>query len=320
MVDVLFCTDTFWEAHQAEVEEIAPGIETVLLEANEEVTPSDLERITIAFFSHDSWPERAAAFFGVVTRAPSLSWLHTMSAGVDSPVFGTFLDRGVHLTTSSGTSAKPIARTVMMYLLGLARDLPRMMRAQASSEWAWGRWRELEGQRVAVLGYGPIGQEVVRLAAAFDMEPIIVRRSARGDEPFEVRPLADLVAVVSDVDAVVIALPLNEDTRGIVSADVIAAMGDHAFLVNVGRGELVDQPAMIDALANRRLGGAGLDVTTPEPLPADSPLWRLANVIITPHNSGSTDGAARRAVGAFLTNLEHRVHGRPLVDEVARRV
>ncbi len=318
MVDVLFCTDTFWAVHEARVEAVAPGIETVLLTGDEEVTPADLERITIAFFSHDSWPERAASFFGVVTRAPSLSWLHTMSAGVDSPVFGSFLDRGVHLTTSSGTSSKPIAQTVMMYLLALARDLPRMMRAQASSEWAWERWRELEGQRVVVLGYGPIGQEVARLAAAFGMEPIIVRRSVRGDEPYEVRPLADLTSVVNDADAVVVALPLNDDTRGIVSADVLAAMSDDAFLVNVGRGELVDQPAMTEALANGRLGGAGLDVTTPEPLPADDPLWSLPNVIITPHNSGSTDGAARRAVGAFLNNLGHRVHGRPLVDEVAQ--
>jgi len=319
MADVLFCTDTFWAANQAEVEAIVPAIETVLLTGDAEVAPPDLERITIAFFSNDPWPERAASFFGVVTRAPNLSWLHTMSAGVDSPVFGSFLERGVHLTTSSGTSSKPIARTVMMYLLALARDLPRMMRAQARSEWAWERWREREGQRVAILGYGPIGQEVARLAASFGMEPIIVRRSARGDEPFEVRQLADMTAVANDVDALDVALPLNDDTRGIVSAEVVAARGKHAFLVNVGRGELVDQPAMTEALANGTLGGAGLDVTTPEPLPADHPLWNLPNVIITPHNSGSTDGAARRAVGAFLVNLGHRVHGRLLVDEVAPR-
>jgi phosphoglycerate dehydrogenase-like enzyme len=317
MADVLFCTDTFWTAHQTQIEAIAPGIEALLLTGDADIGPSDLERITISYFSHDAWPERAASFFGVVTRAPNLSWFHTMSAGVDSPVFGSFLDRGVQLTTSSGTSAKPIARTVMMYLLALTRDLPRMMRAQAASEWAWDRWRELEGQRVAILGYGPIGQEVARLADAFGMEPVIVRRSAVGDEPYEVRPFADLTALAGEVDALVVALPLNDDTRGIVSADVMAAMGRHAFLVNVGRGELVDQPALVEALANGRLGGAGLDVTTPEPLPADNPLWSLPNVIITPHNSGSTDGAVRRADGAFLANLEHRVQGRPLANEVA---
>lgn len=319
MADVLFCTDTFWAAQRTQIEAIAPGVDVVLLTGDAEVAPSDLERITMAFFSHDAWPERTASFFGVVTRASNLSWFHTMSAGVDNPVFGSFLDRGVQLTTSSGTSSKPIARTVMMYLLALARDLPRMMRAQAASEWAWERWRELEGQRVAVLGYGPIGQEVARLADAFGMEPVIVRRSAVGDEPYEVRRLTDLAAVVGDVDALVVALPLNDDTRGIVSAEVIAAMGRNAFLVNVGRGELVDQPAMVEALTNGALGGAGLDVTTPEPLPADHPLWSLPNVIITPHNSGSTDGAARRADDAFLANLGHRVRGRPLVNEVTPR-
>lgn len=315
MPDVLFCTDTFWAGHGAAVEAVAPGIETVQLSVRE-VTADDLDRITMAFFSTDAWPERAAPFFAVTTRAPNLRWLHTMSAGVDSPVFHAFLERGVRLTTSSGSSAKPIARTVMMYLLALARDLPRMMRAQASGEWDWQRWSELEGRRVAIAGYGPIGREVARLAEAFGMEPVVIRRQARGDEGFEVRPLVELVEVVTGVDALVMALPLNDDTRGIVSSDVIAAMSDDAFFVNVGRGELVDQDALTEALRTGQLGGAGLDVTTPEPLPADHPLWTLPNVIITPHNSGSTDGAARRATACFLDNLGRLRHGRNLVNEV----
>jgi len=303
MSDVLFCTDTFWAGYADRVRAIAPDIDAVLLEGDQPVSAADLERITIASFSHDAWPERAGNWFGAATRAPNLQWLHSMSAGVDSPVFAAFLERGVRLSNSPGASAAPIARTVMMYLLALARDLPRLMRAQAQGEWAWARWTELEGKQLAILGWGPIGQEIARLADAFGLRPVIVRRSAHGDEPFPVRPLADLHSIVADVDAVAVALPLNDDTRGLITADVIGAMQPHAFFVNVGRGELVDQQALTDALAGGRLGGAGLDVTDPEPLPSDDPLWALPNVIITPHNSGSTTSTGERANERFLENL-----------------
>ncbi len=303
MSEVLFCTDTFWAEYADRVRAIAPDIEAVLLEGDQPVSDADLERITIASFSHDAWPERAGNWFGVAMRAPNLAWLHSMSAGVDSPVFATFLERGVRLSNSPGASAAPIARTVMMYLLALARDLPRMMRAQAKGEWAWARWTELEGKQLAVLGWGPIGQEIARLANEFGMQPIIVRRAAKGDEPFPVRPLADLHDVAAEVDALAVALPLTDDTRGLISAEVFAAMQSHAFFVNVGRGELVDQAALTGALSSGQIAGAGLDVTDPEPLPANDPLWSLPNVIITPHNSGSTVGTGRRANERFLENL-----------------
>lgn len=316
MSDVLFCTDTFWDEYADRVRAIDPDIEAVLLEGDEAVSDADLERITIATFSHDAWPERAGNWFGVAMRAPNLTWLHSMSAGVDSPVFGTFLDQGVRLSNSSGASSAPIARTVMMYLLALARDLPRMMRAQARADWEWARWKELDGQHLAVLGWGPIGQEVARLASEFGMQPTIVRRAARGDEPYPTRPLSELADVAGEVDAIVVALPLTDDTRGLISADVFAAMQSHAFFVNVGRGELVDQAALTDALVSGRLGGAGLDVTDPEPLPPDDPLWALPNVIITPHNSGSTDGTGRRANERFLANLASWSADGSLVSEI----
>jgi phosphoglycerate dehydrogenase-like enzyme len=239
-----------------------------------------------------------------------------MSAGVDSPVFTMFTDRGVRLTTSSGASAPPIAATVMLYLLALSRDLPGWLRAQAAHEWSPTPFRELRGQSVAVVGYGPIGQEVVRLAMAFGMEPVIVRRAARGDEPCAVRSLDELDDVVADVDAVVSVLPLHPGTRGIFSADVIAAMRPDAVFVNVGRGELVDQTALTDALAAGRLGGAGLDVFDPEPLPPEDPLWDLPNVIVSPHNSGSSDGTEGRVVDVFLDNLGRFLTGRGLRNEV----
>ena len=312
----LFCTDTFHRAYAAEIAAAAPGLEVIELREGEEIAASDIERITVAFFSSDAWPERAGSFFKVALATTRLEWLHSMSAGVDSPVFSMFLDRGVRLTTSSRASASPIAGTVMLYLLALSRGLPDWSRAQMAHEWSPTPFRELDGQRVAVVGFGPIGQEVVRLATAFRMDPVVLRRSARGDEPCPVRALADLTDVVRTADAVVVALPLADETRGLFSAEVFAAMPPHAVFVNVGRGELVDQAALTDALASGQLGGAGLDVFDPEPLPADDPLWDLPNVIISPHVSGSSDGTTRRVAEIFIDNLGHFVRGETLRNEV----
>lgn len=314
----LFCTDTVLDAHGDRIAAIAPELDVVVLRPGEEITPADIDRITIAFFSHDAWPERAAAFFRVALDATNLQWFHSMSAGVDSPVFARFLERGARLTTSSGATARPIAGTVMLYLLALSRDLPGWLRSQAAHEWTPAPFRELEGQRIVVVGFGPIGQEVVRLATAFGMEPVVVRRAARGDEPCPVRTLAELPDAVGDADAVVVALPLAPETTRIVSAEVIGAMPAHAVFVNVGRGELVDQAALTEALASGRLGGAGLDVFDPEPLPADDPLWDLPNVIVSPHNSGSSDRTDGRVAEIFLDNLARFVNGEPLRNEVHR--
>ena len=312
----LFCTDTFFDSYGERIAEIAPDLDVITLRRGEEVSPGDAERITIVFFSDDAWPERAGAFFKVALSATGIEWFHSMSAGVDSPVFSTFLERGARLTTSSGASAPPIAGTVMMYLLALSRNLPGLLRSQAAHEWSPAPFRDLDAQRLVVVGYGPIGQEVVRLAKAFRMDPVVVRRAQRGDELCEVRSLSELIDAVRDADAVVVALPLAPETRAIISAEVIEAMPATAVFVNVGRGELVDQAALGDALASGRLAGAGLDVFDPEPLPSDSALWDLPNVIISPHNSGASDGTTRRVAEIFLDNLARFVGGQPLRNEV----
>jgi phosphoglycerate dehydrogenase-like enzyme len=148
------------------------------------------------------------------------------------------------------------------------------------------------------------------------MVPTIVRRRVIGDEPHPVRPLSELPDVVADVDVVVVALPLVAETTGLVSAEVITRMRPDALFVNVGRGELVDQSALAAALGEGRLGGAGLDVFTPEPLPADDALWDLPNVIVTPHSSGTSDGTAHRAALIFLDNLARITTDRELLNQV----
>jgi phosphoglycerate dehydrogenase-like enzyme len=295
---------------------VAPGVEPVLLVRERSIDEADLARIEIACFSSDAWPGRAAPFFGVALRAPNLRWLHSFSAGTDSPVFTSLLERGVRVTSSTGAAARPIAQTVVMYLLALSRDLSAMLAAQASRVWEPRDYVGLEGQAVLVVGYGPIGREVVRLTEAFGMRPIICRRAAQGDEPCEVRPLASLVDAVRDVDWVVVALPLTADTRTLIDARVLGAMKEGAALVNVGRGEVVDEEALVDALRSGHLGKAALDVFAVEPLPAESPLWAMPNVIVSPHSSGSTDASSTRAAAIFVDNLGRYVRGEPLVNEV----
>jgi len=287
-----------------------------VVDGDADLTAEACERITLVNFSYDIWPNHHIPFMLAVLQAPNIRWFDSLSAGVDNPFFGELMQRGIRLTTSPGTSSTPIAQTAMLYLLALSQDLPGFLGDQANRAWEWRRWRELPGRSIAVVGWGPIGQEVARLATALGMNVTVVRRSERGDEGHPVRPLHELVDVARGHDVIVLALPLTPDTEGIVSAEVIDALGPDGLLVNVGRGELRDQPALVSALVEGRLGGAGLDVATPEPLPADDPLWSAPNLILTPHTSGSTDGTMRRVDDLFFDNLAAWLDGERLVTEV----
>lgn len=314
-VPTLLCTDTVAERYAHRLADAAPSLELVTLVGDGPVPEADLARVDAAFFSADSFPARSAHLLGAAMRAPNLRWLHTFSAGTDHPIFGQFRERGVRITTSSGANAAPIARTAMLYLLGLSRDIRGLLRDQAAHVWDPRPFEDVDGKTIGVVGMGPIAREIIRLAAALGMRPIGMRRAVLGDEPCETWTLDRLHELAAAADVLAVALPLTDDTRGIVSADVIAAMRPGAMFVNVGRGDLVDEPALVDALASGRLGGAGLDVFATEPLPADSPLWDLPNVIITPHNSANTASSGEGAVAIFLANLAAYAKGEPLRNE-----
>ena len=311
---VLFCTDTFWDDRGDEIVAIDPSVEVVRLVGTEHITPSDLERITVAYFSPDAWPTRSANFIGTCLRAPNLQWLQTFSAGTDSPVFASLRARGVTVTNSSGASASSIAQTVILYLLALSRDLPRLTRAQASRRWEPRLSTDLSSVRLGIVGLGAIGHQVARLAAAFEMETIGIRRTVRGDEICETWGDDRLGDLLGWADAIAVTAPLTEQTRGMFDAEAFARMRPGAWFVNVGRGEIVDEAALIDALVSEHLGGAGLDVFATEPLPADSPLWVFPNVIITPHSSGTTDVSHHRQVDMFVDNFRRRTTGQPLAN------
>lgn len=315
MQGALLVSSSVEERHAAALAAVAPGLPRVVLDPDG--TPhGDLAAVELAYFSGDLYPDRVRGFALALRDAPRLRWLHTFSAGVDHPWFQALRARGIRLTTSSGAHAVPIAQTVLLYLLALSRDLPRWLDAQRRRAWEPHAFADLQGLVLGVVGLGPIGLEVARLGAALGMRVVGARRTPRGDEPCETWPLARLDELVALADALVLALPLTDETRHLLDAARLARMKRGAWLVNVGRGALVEEPALVAALREGRLGGAGLDVFETEPLPPESPLWGMPNVLVTPHSSGNTPGNQERATAIFLDNLGRFVRGAPLRNDV----
>ena len=258
----------------------------------------------------DVWRDgRGPSFMRVLLSAPNAKWLHMFAAGLDDPVFGLLRERGVVVTHSAGSSATPIAHTVMMQVLALCRNGRRWALAQSRHEWDRAEVLDVEGRTMGVIGLGGIGTEVARLAAHFGMRVVALRRNPTGDEPCETWPAARLHDLLAIVDDLVLSAPLTDETRGMIGPTEFALLRDGAHLVNVGRGELVDEAALTDALRSGRLGGAALDVFATEPLPDDSPLWDMPNVLVTPHSAGTSPLASDRAAEIFLDNLGRWVRG-----------
>jgi D-2-hydroxyacid dehydrogenase (NADP+) len=309
MGDVLWCSASVWAEFAEAWLAIDPDLQVVLHDPGVRVPPNDVERITIGFFSGDLYPDHSASFMKVALGAPRLEWLHLYIAGTDHPVFGMFLDRGVQLTASNGAAAIPIAHTVLMQLLAMTRDAPRWFREQRATQWNVRQVADMEGRTVVVVGMGNIGCEVARLALSFGMRVIGLRRRPTGDEPCPTWPSERIDEALAVADDVVLCAPLTDDTRGLLDARRLQLLPPGAHVVNVGRGELIDEPALIDALRSGHLGFAALDVFSTEPLPADSPLWTMPNVIVTPHSAGATAAGHRRAAQRFTELLRGRFAG-----------
>lgn len=257
-------------------------------------------------------------------RAERLRWIHAPWAGVNSLIgLDVLRERAIMVTNSSGVMSDSVADQVMAYLLLMARDLPRQIRAQPE-----GRWlpqtlektprRILRGSMLGILGYGAIGSAIARRARAFGMRVVAMRRSA-GAMPPELDRLygpSELGALLAESDMVVIALPLNDATRGMIGADQLVMMRPTAYLVNIARGAIVRQEELIDALENGVIAGAALDVFEEEPLSADSRLWRMPNVLVTPHSAGGFSGFWDAVTDLFLENLERFLDGGQMLNLV----
>lgn len=309
MAGAILVSDAVEARHAATLAAAAPDRPRVVLVTGAD---ADLSAVEIAYFSADLFPGRAREFWRPILRAPRLRWLHSYSAGVDDPVFQRLRANGVLLTTSSGAAGVHIAQTAMLYLLALSRDMRGWLDAQQRRAWAPRPIGDLQGERLGIVGLGPIGLALARLGNAFGMHVVGLRRTPRGDEPCPAWPMARLHELLALADHVVLALPLTDETRRLIDSAALGCMKPSATFINVGRGELVDEAALTDALANRRIAGAALDVFETEPLPATSPLWTMPNVIVTPHNAALNANNDERATAIFIDNLGRYVAGQPL--------
>ena len=277
----------------------------------------EIARIDLAVFSTDLWASgQGPSFFKVLLQAPQPKWLHVFAAGVDNPVFEEVRRRGIRLTNSAGSSATPIAQTVIMQILALCRGARGFAVAQSAHEWAEQDVFDVEGRTIGIVGLGSIGAEVARLAPHFGMRAIGIRRTPRGDEPCETWSTDRLHELLPIVNTLVLTAPRTPETVGMIGAKELALLPAGAHVVNVGRGQVIDESALVDALTSGHIGGAALDVFVVEPLPAESPLWDLPNVIITPHSSGNTPLATARAAEIFAENLGRFARGEALRNEV----
>lgn len=294
------------------------------------VSPEDAADADLAFVSrditglstkHQVLPQ-TQVFYDALLAAPSLRWVQVHSAGADRPVFGRLRERGVAVTTASGANADVVAQSAVAGLLALARRFPQLMAAQREHRWASlmgsALPRDLAGQQVTIVGWGAIGQQVARVLAVLGLRIAVVRSSTQAvaaDIPtFTFEQLAEILPAT---DWLLLACPLSERTRGLVDANALARLPAGAHLLNVARGEIVDEPALIECLRAGRLAGAYLDVFAHEPLAADSPLWDMPHVIATPHSAGFSDGNAARVAAMFFDNLGRWNRGEPLLRQSA---
>jgi len=257
--------------------------------------------------------------YDALRDAPGLRWVQVHSAGADRPIYQDLLRRGVVVTTASGANAPVVAQSALLGLLALARQWPRQLAAQREHRWApligSGLPRDLHGQTAVLVGWGPVGQELGRLLQALGLRLVVVRHSA-SSAGAGITTITDtrLRDVLPTADWLVLACPLTERTRGLIGVQELALLPRHCGLVNVSRGDVVDEPALIEALRAGRLAGAYLDVFAHEPLPPDSPLWDLPNVIATPHSAGFSDANEDRVARIFLDNLGRWALSEPLLN------
>ena len=279
-------------------------------------------------------PEADAAFTPFVDRdifpsASRLRWVQSPAVGVGSLMFPELLASPVVITSARGIRARSIAEHVLGVTIALARRLPIAMRAQVAHRWAQDELegatvdvRTLEGQRMGIVGLGAIGLELVKIAAPFGFRISAIRRRAGEPKPQgvdEVWPLDRLPDLLAGSDVVVLALPHTPETKRLIGKRELDRIKRGALLVNVARGKLVDDDAVIEALRDGRLGGAALDVFSQEPLDPASPYWDLPNVLVTPHTSGAMQDYWKPLVALFTDNLRRFEKGEPLRNVVDKK-
>ena len=272
-------------------------------------------------------------------QAPNLRWVQTHWAGIDSLLDTPLWNSDIAITSASGIHAPNMAQYALTQILAWAHRAPNWFRYQKLGKWPQGRWDkfvpdELNGRTLGIVGYGSIGREIARLAKPFGMKILVSKRDARqpedsgyamlgkgdprGELPDRIYPGAAVRSMLAECDYIVISLPLTSETHHLFDETLFKEMKPAAFLVNVGRGGLIKEEDLVKALKKGWIAGAGLDVFETEPLPDDSPLWTMENVILTPHVSGFTPFYDDRMTDLFAENLRRYLAGEPLLNLVNR--
>lgn len=277
----------------------------------------------------------AEAFDRLLARAPHLTWVHSATSGVERALTPAALARDVLVTNARGVFSRPIAEHVLLMILAVSRHLPDLLELQRERTWQPLEGRELRELTIGIVGYGSLGRSVASLASAFGSRVIALRRRPDAvDEPtagdagadgedFAFEPRLDRVVgpdglhdLLAESDIVVLAAPLTAETEGMIDEAAVGAMKRDAWLINVARGRLIDDTALIRALRENRIGGAALDAFRDEPLPPGSAYWDLPNVILTPHTAWSSARVLDRSIDLFCDNLVRFSRGEPLRNVV----
>lgn len=279
--------------------------------------------------------------FPTPEQAPHLRWIQLNYAGVDGILTQPIVQaKEVTLTTASGVHAETIANYCLMMMLAFHYQLPRMIRDQQKAHWPQRphdlyRPPDVRGRVLGIVGYGTIARELARVAAALGVRVLATKRDPKhpaessdeyrgalgdptGEIPDRLYPPAALALMAKECDWLVVTAPLTQETLHCVNAEVLSAMKPSSVLINIARGPLVDEAALIDALRSQQIAGAALDVFETEPLPADSPLWALENVIISPHTAGNSVGYHEKAAAIFIENLQRFIEKKPLLNVVRK--
>ncbi len=308
------------------IRDAAPGarIVTLSVEGLSDEPVDDVEVLLHGWLSAD-------AFDRLLARAPRLAWVHSASAGVERALTATSRQRGIVTTNARGVFSRPIAEYVMMMILAVSRKLPGLLELQRERTWQPLEGGELRDVTVGIVGLGSIGRAVGALATAFGCRVVATRRRPEASgrtAPADAGPsfgeaMLDRVggpetlpALLAESDFVVLAAPLTSSTENMIDAETLAAMKPGAWLINVARGRLVDERALLRALRDGPLGGAVLDTFRDEPLQPSSPFYDLPNVIVTPHTSWSSARVLDRSVELFCDNLRNFAAGDPLLNVV----
>lgn len=251
----------------------------------------------------------------LLPKAPRLKWVHSLSAGVDELLVPDLIASDIILTNSRGIHGIPMAEHVMAMMLGFSRQLPESLKNQQRNLWKRTRPDELYDKTIGIIGLGSIGREIAKRAKAMGMKVIATKRT-QTTELFvnKLYPPEQLDLVLASSDFVVITLPLTEKTRNLFTLDTFKAMKKTAYFINVARGAILNQNDLITALTDGYIKGAALDVFEVEPLPADSPLWSMEHVILTPHVAAMSPYYLERAIKLFIENLTKYMHSTDMLN------